>query len=541
MRHQQSLGAVLLFSAGLGCSAVEADAGLNSTPTGGVGNGGGSSTTAKLPDSLDFEPIAHSLTSREQVELSVVARPARSYRVRFSLPVGPDDDPGDAVLNRSETDTDETGRASVLLTAPSTTAIFSVRASVEGSVTAQLGVSVNDAGVASVVLQPTYLGRRAIGSWVATARAKATCADRPGIPPPDGALLALSSAGQAPILRDVPAGVPLAITLRSGHYVGGCASMEGLAAAPADHPHRVNITVLDRPLELASSRLAVSLGFAAPASAWTELTVAGRLAISEALLGASTDDADALLDVMREKLSGAARQGFETARKQEEWDSLVRQHWGKSAPTHLRDSADAWLKAGSLVLSQGERGFEGALEPVDATSAELSLFTLAGLPAVDAGLLSPALVRWSAKADDTVVVATDLYLSASRLTAGLGRAPALATFPAADDAPQALALALSCQGLGEVLADAGPYSECEATCLKELCEAATATIWARGREATSEAPARLRLTGAGTASSIGDGAELAGVLGTWVGELSTDGRTLECAGPLVATEPAPEK
>jgi len=524
----------VLFGLSLGCS-VSSESSLAASP-GGASGSGGEAGRQEVPEALSFEPLRRALQPREEIDLTVIATPPRSYRVRFSLPVGQDDNPSDAVLNRSEAETDESGKARVLLTAPSTAATFSVRASVEGTVTAQLGISVSDAGVATVQVQPLYTGYREPKTWVATARAHATCAERPGIPSPDGALMAFSPATQVPVLQDVPAGIPVAITLRSGHYLGGCASIEMLPPGPADRPQVVEVTVLDRPIELAASELSLALGLSAADTAWSFLTKEGRQAIEQALLGASTSDVDALLDAMRDELSGSPRESWEAARQDELWDTVVSQHWGSTAGTRLRTPVLGWLATGALAFAEGEHVIDGYLSPVDAKSAQLSLTRVAGISAADAGFVSPALVGWSAKSDDTLVLGTDLYVSASRLSTGLGQVVALAEFPEASSAAEALALELGCADLGSALEAAGPYAACDARCFTNQCEDAVAAIWLRGREATTKAPAKLGVTAAG-AARVGDAAQVAGVSGSWVGKLTVSGVVRPTGGPLLAAEP----
>lgn len=533
---------VILFSAlalllGSGCSS-SADGGdlKGSGPMGGSGGSAGASQV----QSLDFVDAPSKLLPRQEVTLTVQVSPAGRHLVRFALPTNEESEPLDAVLDRSEAETDATGRASAVLLASSSGANFRVRASIESKV-AELALTVTDVNGATVEVHPTYSGKRRATTWVASAR-PGTCAEGPVIPPPDGPLRGFAASDRVPEIVDVPVNEPVAITLRSGHYMGGCASVEMFPSGPADRRHVVKVTVLDRPIELTTSHLLLSLSLDPEDAAFAELNqLAGARALA-AILGGSTDDADALLDTMGLELDGVARQELDIARKAEGWDDLLRAGWGEGAPTRLRDRVASWLTSGRARFKDSATLLEAALEPIDTASAELQLSQLGGLTPMQAGLVNSALVSWSADADDTVVLGTDLYFSSSRLATGLAEPVALGEFPEAATAADALGLAVECEALAEELAAAGSdttfaYPSCDANCLSELCQTAIASIWQRARDVSSSSPVRLSLTAAGEAR-VGDAAEIAGILGSWIGDLIS----LEFAGPtggvLSAVQPA---
>jgi hypothetical protein len=489
------------------------------------------------------------LVAREQTELRVQALPPKVYHLRFALPTS-GGDPLDAVLDHAEVDTGADGIASVQLTAPSTPTTFDVRASV-GSRSALLTVTVKDTGFATLQVQPLYAGFRTITTWVASAYTEKTCAQLSGIPPEDGPLQTLPAAAvAAPQLSLVPAGTQLAVTLRSGHFVGGCASVEKVPPGPADKPQVVQVTVLDRPIDLGGSPLAVSFGASASDTTWSSLLESSQTVMLQAMLGTSTDDVDALLDAMREA-SGNALQTFETTRKAESWDDLLRLHWGATAATKLRDTSSAWLLLGRQKFATSEHLFTGTLtpieqpgDPLDQRSADFTLLSVADLPGAQSGFVDRAKVSWSASPDDTLVIGTDLYLVQSRLAAALAEAAAQGDVAAADaaSAPALLAEALDCAGLCAALAAAGPsaelaYDACDADCLTSLCQSGVAAIWGRGGDATGLTPARLSLTATGGAR-VGDVAQVVGVSGTWIGSLTAGEATSATGGVLTGVAPA---
>lgn len=534
-----------MLSLGAGCSTGAAE---NPAPGfGGSSSVGGQPTGGNQPTSIEFESVGD-LAARTQVrvKVQVLPVPAQPYQVRFALPTS-GGDPLDAVLDQALVTADSLGIASVLLTAPSATTEFDVRATV-GTLSKSLRIRVTESGFASLQVQPLYAGFRTITTWVASAYPDTTCATLTGTPPEDGPLQSLpASATSAPQLDDVPAGKRLAVTLRSGHFVGGCASVEMVRPGSADKPHVVQVTVLDRPIDLNASTLNISLVRPADDTAWPNLLQQASDSVLAALLGTSTDDVDALLDAMREA-SGTSRQAFENARKSEGWDDLLRAHWGASAATKLHDVYKGWLAAGRQRFSDSEHLFTGRLQPIeqpgsplDQRSADLTLLTVADLPSQQTGFIERAKVSWSAGADDFILLGTDLYFVESQLMCGLAEAALLAVDSEAEDAPAVLAETLDCNGLSSVLAAAGTnaelgYEGCDAECLFALCQSAARAVWQRGADATGLAPSRLTISATGDAR-VGDAAEIAGMGGDWLGALNVADEKTATSGTLTAVAP----
>jgi hypothetical protein len=525
------------------CSMSSDNASLGS-PNNSGGSGGSSSAGGTnqepVPSSLEFDPLDE-LVARQQVTVRVHALPARVYRVRFALPSSDGSEPLDAVLDTLERDTDADGTASLQLTAPSGQTTFTVRASV-GPKMAALGLQVKDTGYADLQVEPRYLtALRFPTTWIATAHPNKTCDELPGIPPPDGSIIS-SPAGQneASSLMRLPANTPLAITLRSGHFVGGCASVSGLLP---DSNERVMVPVLNRPIDLAASRLSLKLDLAPGDATWSKLLDAANVAITSTLRGASVDDVDVVLDAMREA-AGDDRQSFENARKGENWDALLAAHWGPGAPNQLASLVAGWLTQAQKSFPAGSHLLDGAIEPDSGgeSSAQLTLLTISGIAASKSGFVSPAALSWSAGPDDNVAMGTDLYLVESKLLSALGEAVALERVPDVDDAPGALAQKLDCAGSSVVLTQAGSsatlaYGSCDSACLEALCRKGLRAVWLRGAAATALAPSRLTLTATGHAF-VGEAAEVAGMTGAWLGQLQhASDPEQPTGGPLTATTP----
>lgn len=530
---------------GFGCAASSEDAAGPSPPANGgssnVGNAGAGGEAEPIPDSLKFETV-EMLVPRQAVTLRVRAQPPGAYRVHFTLPsADPDNAPLDAVLGAPGADTDADGIASVTLTAPSSPTTFKVRADVDNAVQDELPLTVMDTGFATVTVEPRYSSAlRYPTTWVATAHPGKTCVELPGIPPPDGTVVSDPAAlNQAPLLPKVPANTPLAITLRSGHFVGGCASVSPLAP---DSTQSVTVPVLNRPIDLSASQLSLKLDTTPQDAAWASLLASAQQAALSALPGASTDDVDALLDAMREA-ADTDRQVFENARQAEGWDGLLSTRYGAAAPHRLHDLVEGWLTQAQKNFLAQTLLLEGAIEPDDAVDAgaHLSVLSVAGIAADRAGFASPALWSWSASPDDNITMGTDLYFFESKLLTSLGEMVAVGAAVAAKDAPGALAEAMDCHGASSALVAAGAsstvaYAGCDESCLESLCEQGLRAIWQRASSATGLSPSRLTLTATGHAF-VGEWAEVAGMTGSWLGELSSQDQHASTKGALTATTP----
>jgi hypothetical protein len=536
-----------LVLSGVGCSS-ESPAQLSGdgAPAGGSG---GAPNNGGLEFSLHFETSPQSLVARASTTLQVRVEPAGFYQVRFDLPSS-GGDPLDAVLDRSETSTDATGLASVGLTAPSSTSSFEVRASVLSKSTS-LSVEVTDGGVATLRVEPSYQpgypsALRNITTWIATAHVGQSCADVPGIPFTDGKLKAPPAAkSEAPLFAEVPAGVRLAVALRSGHYVGGCTSVETLVPGPPERPEVVKVVVLNRPIDLTASSLGFSLDVPTPEQAWsTMLTEAGERVLTAI---SKTDDVDTLLDAMRDA-SDTAVQAFSTARDTEGWDTALRSRWGQRSASAVREVVGGWLAAGRQSFGAAPHTFTGMLTPLaksegaDAKSrATLALRTVAGLDAKTAGFIADGVVSWSASSDDNVVLGTNLYFVRSRLAEAMAENALLGDDATAGGAPERLSETLDCEGIGTALAGLGTdaveaYTGCDAACLEDTCRSALGALWQRGGNVDGAEFSRLSLTATGRAY-VGDAAELTGLTGTWIGELTDEANAPATGGGLTAATP----
>jgi hypothetical protein len=462
--------------------------------------------------------------------------PPGSFLVRFALPgSGGDGDPGDAVLDRNQSQTDENGIAHVVLTAPSTPANFSVRASA-GKQPALLGVTVSPVGRTTLRVLRSYSGKRTVPLWTATATAGAgvSCSRLAGNPPPDGPLSVTELPDKPLDIPLVPVGIDLVVTLRAGHYIGGCATLPPLSEGDGN---TVLVYASDRPVNLGATELDLAFGPSDSLPSFDKLLAASVMLSESAVVGDAKSDVAALLDEMQRATPSLDRAAFAAAREQGGWDAALTVAFGKNATRRMRDPALRWLGAGLAAFDSADT-FSGSLSAAG-DDAVFKLSSVAGLVPSIAGFASNFPATWSADSSDTLLLGTELRWVPSRLVTALAEAPALLEYPAATSVAEALALSVDCQLVSNVLLTYGQnagsalYLGCDASCGMKTCSLALTNIWKRATLASGTDTASLRVTATGDAV-VGDEAEITQLLGSWVGELADGDSTAAASGALSA-------
>ena len=526
----------------LASSAVFMAACGSSTANGPRGSGGSGGSAGAPSDGgemnsaqIAFVPRTDqiSLRPKQTRQLTVQVTPAGTVPIRFAL-VG--DDPADAVLDASEVETDAEGIARVTLTAPSRPAVFTVRASsTSASQVVGQGIIVSALGVTTLQVQPSYNGQREISEWTATTRADVSCSDLSGNPPPDGDRSAKAKPKAPLIVSKVPVGVPLAVTVRAGHYIGGCVNVPALSEGEGN---QVLVYAIDRQLNLSETDLSLNLGATDAHPDFDKLMQESALLAEEAVLGGAEDDVAALLDGMRDATSAVNRDAFNLARSENGWDSAIETAFGKSAARLLRDPVQRWLSAGLLALNAPD-AIVGRLRPLG-TGVTLTPTAVGGAAPGNAGMPGFFAGSWSTDSNDTLLLGIDLNWEPSRLVTALAVAPAVLEFPGATSAENALALSVGCAQVGQVLLAQGvspgsiAFASCDEKCAVTLCSNAAAAAWAKAQLSSGTEIATLSVTATGTAE-VGDDAQATSVLGSWVGELRTARGSAVVSGALSAS------
>jgi hypothetical protein len=483
---------------------------------------------AAAPDALAatvvFVPDAMiTLAPGEVRDLSVQVQPAGVHRVRFSLT----GESLDASLDADVRDTDPSGNASVRLVAPRSASVFRVRATADEGPFAEAVVSVSGDGFASVLVTPDYAGVRAPTLWTASAMVRSRCADVKGIPPSDGPIVA-SSPPPAPVRLDaLPVGPSIAVTLRWGQSVGGCADVARLENGES---RPVAVRVADRPVELAATDVFSEHKFSPDGSVIEPLLASCVADTLEAFSPTGKSEAQGLLDVMQ--LHAPDSKAFEAARADGAWDAATEAYW-KSSKVALRATVASWADKG-LAPIRGGAAWTGRLRagPSAPGHATLTVETLGGLPAARVGVAADNVVSLSADPGDTVHVGGTLLFFPSQLVAAAadkGAAPATAS--------DALVALLDCPKLVDALVASGsaPVS-CPTWCLRSGCENGLRSMWtaAAGSSAGAYALSKLSFTVSALAR-VDEEALIDSFSGTWVGVFARQTDQVSVKGVVSAT------
>jgi hypothetical protein len=519
----------------IGCGASD-DAGEGSSGTGGAGGGGG----VNGPTSIEFDASGTlTMIPGENRTLSLHANPPGVYTVRFAL-LG---DFKDASLDKSEVDTDSSGHAEVVVTAPDAATTFSVRASINDTVSASAGVSVSASGFVSLQVFPTYDGKRTFSYWLASVRTGVTCAELAQAPLSDGDLKGSAPFGNSPMIVDVPVGPTLAVTLRGAYSVAGCQEVKNLKAGVVN---ATEVSVADLPMQLDDTDLQVTLGLDQPTTGFSQ--VFEPSAVFPANVFGSPSDLTALLDAMSGSTADAAEQSlFETARQNNAWDQALVPTLGGAtqAQKAIRMLVEPWLAEGAELLA-GEDLIQGSLRSSGANPglATLKLEKLAGVPIDELGSLGENQVSWEADPDDTVLLGTNpaILVLPSRLLGALAKAPAKDAAPTTDGVPAALSELLACGDVASTLAAAGSYPGCTQQCLEDLCDAALVTLWESFLDSSAESwnVAKLSIT-ATAAATVDDEAAPIAFDGTWVGAFTLGPKSAPIGGSASGAKPPPPR
>jgi hypothetical protein len=515
----------------LGCT-TSADSGADGTP--------GTAHSDSQPIGIRIAP-SETITvgPGEARELVVQVNPPGRYAVTFSL-VG---DARDAALDRSDAYTDGDGRTVVLMNAATFATTFGVRAAV-GTLSAVTAVSVGEM-FATLRVAPAYSGRRFVSTWVASVRTGASCAELMGTPPPDGQLTGQSSANARPEVTDVPVGPELAVTLRAGHYIGGCAEVDDVVPSMVNE---ITVPVVDRPMQLQDAALGLSLSTESGSRALIDALAPHIEDASVAIVDGAGSDVVQLLDEMKLSVTNNDdRVSFQNARFAGSWDQVLSTALGAEAASAIRRKASAWMARGAAELT-GRDLIAGSIETAAGPTSGSATFALARigpLSAATAGFAVGSEASVTADTADKLVLATTIPWRPSQLVTALALEPAQEDVESAEDVPAALAASLSCSSVAVALTDAGQgsgssYAGCDVTCTARLCEEALMRMWERAvtlsrRQATIST---FALSATGTAL-VDEQARPIGFDGSWVGTLDTPSTDTSLSGRATAGAPLP--
>lgn len=505
-----------------GCSSSnEAADGSGAGGTGGSSDGGPTNVSIAFttPGPLIYVP-------GDVLSLGVRVTPEGTYTVRFSL-VG---ESRDAYLDRGETVTAADGTADLNLTAPTSPATFTVRASADGAAATLSASPGTSFGTLEVI--PEYAGQRAITTWTATVRTGFECATS-GVPPSDGPLRIDAAPGSPLLLGSVPADAPLTVTVRAGHFAGGCAELPSILAGRTTP---VTVTVVDRPLQLDTMSLPVSLhlDLTQPViDVWTTLSAS----MTAAFTGGASTDAQALLDAMGAALDPASLSTFTTLRTAKGWDTLLSTST-TIGTDGLRTAVTRYVIGG--LPPTGSEVLGGTLAASTAQAGTVAITRVLGFSPGSVGVQTPLAVSLSAETDDRVLFGGTATWDPAALAAALALGPATTEVSSAASVTEALVQWAQCSTVATLLVDVGTgfaFGTCDATCVETACKQAVGTMWDRAR-AIATAGTTVEIAESGRATRVDDAARPLVVEGSWVGTTAVGAAPLTIGGSsLLGTVP----
>lgn len=485
-----------------GCSMAESsDAGPpdENDDLGGDGDSMSLQSFAFDPDSV------LTLLPSQVAKLRVRIDPAERQTVTFEILA--DAEKFDGFLLEGSAKVQDNGTATVSIQAPSRPSTFAVRARL-GKNEARLVVAVSAQGFGTLVVRPSYSGKRKITRWTATARADMTC-EQLGSYWQDGSLSASGSTSAK--LDFVPSGVGIAVSLRGDELVSGCTTLTNIKA---DETLDVNVQVNDRPLGIDGSQLSLSLGIDSTTTSFAQhLDSAVMLALAT-FKGDATSDRGALFMAIRGEVEATSLAEFDAVASSAGFEQQIGTAWLTETAFSERLS-ELLTKAAEHIPSSTT--FEGELS-LAGNDSTLLLATAAGVPAEDAGFVPESV--WSVSAEST----TTLVLGGVLQYRPVAWLAALAQVSTTSPPISALQDTADCAVLGATWAElaAGEvYQACGAECTELLCDQAVETIWAEVADAGELV--ELHIGATGEAETTGS-AEVSGFTGTWLGRFY-DGET----------------
>lgn len=445
----------------------------------------------------------------------LTGHPPAPYEVSFSVI----DDAAGAWLDRTTVTTDAAGRASVVLHAPNLASTFRLRATTRDDLAAEIGVTVSARGFGTLRVIPVYKGARQTTSWTASVVAGGTCDELasalPGGPP--GTVIAQGGLDGTVLVESVPVGPNLAVALRSGHAMWGCADEAELQAGSM---REVKVNVKDMPVDLAMTDLDLTLNVATTDGLDALLGITAERLLEGFLPEGA--EASALLDAMERAAPPEQTADFAAQRLARAWDAVTLAHL-EALRVPVRDRFRAWTAAGLIASPLAIRGRLRAVGDA-AGHALFEVGELGGMAAEDVGIPPAHQMAWTADPGDVLRLGGTLFWMPSRYVAGATRRGAAAELPSAGSTSDALAAAMGCRKLGAVL---DGYPACDESCMVTLCSAGIAQRWNLSVDASASAgiAGEISVNASGHAQ-VNDAAAPIAWTADWLGTFS-DGESTE--------------
>lgn len=469
------------------------------------------------------------LTPGETTTIRVTASPPAPYEVSFYL-VG---DSLDASLSQSSVVSDPHGQAAVALRAPNGATYFALRASLGDGLSAELPVAVSDQGFGTLDIVPVNPGPRQANRWVANVVSGTTCealADALPEGPAEAPPPVSAEPGEPLLIEDVPVGPNLAVFVRGGHYMWGCADEPNLVASDSVE---VEVRLVNKPIDLSDALLDVVLGYSPEPDEYDHLLDDTAQRMVDAMVEGQASEAAAVLAAMA--ASSADQALFDQASGSGGWPAVIETHFA-GLTTDLTDSVHELVDDGGTAEPSD---MTGKLETVDPTTG-YALFTLeqmGGVTPAETGVPAEYLMTLSVDPDDTVRLGGGLFWMPSRHVGAAVEQYVTDQYPGMASVGELFADRIDCPGLALALVG---YGSCDTACMELLCVAALEQMWSVALDVSAE----VGLVGAVTlqasgAASFDDWAALTGFDGSWLGSVTNGLLAAKVQGVVSAQESDP--
>lgn len=477
----------------------------------------------KLPDRLSFTTDTDlTVEPSVSVPVRVQAEPKGSYTVGFAL-VG---ESSDAALDRSEAVTDQDGVATVNLTASSSPATFTIRATVEREVVAELSVVVADDGSIEVLVVGHYSGKREPETWFADFYPGSSCRDLSSNDTLQAALSAQAQGEPRVLIDGVLPDRAAAFVLSGNGLVQGCTDVTSFVTQ--DEPLEVSVTLKDTPISLTDAVLPVQLATPAESRPLADGVWASEAAFSAAFLGNSqTHDLLALLDAMQQVAPSSVQSELAELRRQGSWDASILMNSSSSRRSDvLRDTLRGWIADGTdRLVSDDALRLDLALLPDDDSTPYVTVRKIAGHDAEGCGVEPQAELSRQTEGDDRLLWSASLTWKDAELLGCLAEETAL-QLEGATTVPEALGQVLGCEAWTEELLARVSWSGsipqvCGAACLANLCIQGIEALWDQALAAPALASGSTLSISAAGDLTLDLSASPEQTSGTWVGLLTS--------------------
>jgi hypothetical protein len=411
--------------------------------------------------------------SRHSLEIVVV--PPSSYPIDLAL-VG---DSLDASLDKSTITTSKTGRGTVRVTAPSKPTTFSIRATVDGSLSTEFNLAVVENSTGNATVNFDYSGTRTPTKYVLSLYPSTFCNSITATTAPIRQLEVLPS-GFPVTLKDVPMEDSLAVKLDGDQLTSGC-SMVSKTTGVQDFTVRVPLENL--PVVLKDAKLDVAISPSSDGAVlMNELRVLGEKLL--VAYQANSHDLIALLDEMGNSALSATKAEFVSVRASSSWDTQVKSDYASVGGESLLRSQLNEMFSPTISNIGASHAFELSLslQPSAQQSPFVTYVRIAGLnPETFVDSIQWSLSR-NVDAYDRLSWSTDIrYLPAKMLQFAIDNFR-IKNVTTATNTYEAIATRFDCNGFAKKLDNTAVWSEstsrtCSVDCLTNLCRNALVIMY----------------------------------------------------------------